>query len=471
MFAHLLQSSTPPPARVLACGDRLSETLRGIECEIPWQSPASAVVDTLNAAKYEVYRCICDHLGAPLPAKALTLKVLNLLLAKHHFLRRSMSVSSQPFGLVVDPSNGCGLACPGCVHSPRAEKLGLFHWNKDMLSGARATSFLERYGPCAVQAVYCNYGEPLLNPDTPRFIRLAKSYLLAVTLSSSLSLPRFDAEAYVASGLDYFVVSIDGATQPVYEHYRRRGKLDLVLSNVKKLVEARERMGKRTPVVSWHYLAFEHNLHEIPQASAIARDLGVDRFVLVPPFSVAWDEPDIRPVLRRQIIFEFGSDSKESIARNWNPFPDSLAAFAIERAFEAPWPADVSAGEEQPATEFGHTCHWLYRDIVMDAGGRVFPCCAAPRPDAPLTFANLRETTKDDLFNTTSYRLARLSFSNPEAYRSAYAQSGLNAEPYCAQCDWNQKATNVNATEVRHYLEAAGGDLFHGESLRLLADW
>ena len=31
--------------------------------------------------------------------------------------------------------------------------------------------------------MFCNYGEPLLNPNTPRFIALARSYLMRTALS------------------------------------------------------------------------------------------------------------------------------------------------------------------------------------------------------------------------------------------------------------------------------------------------
>ena len=72
----------------------------------------------------------------------------------------------------------------------------------------------------------CNYGEPLVNLETPKLVRAAKRYLLHTMISTNMTVPRFDAEAYVESGLDYMMVSIDGATQEVYERFRRKGDLD-----------------------------------------------------------------------------------------------------------------------------------------------------------------------------------------------------------------------------------------------------
>lgn len=202
---------------------------------------------------------------------------------------------SRPFGLIVDPSDMCRLACPGCVHSSRSEELKIFDWHKGALPEDRFSALLRLYGPYAIGVYFCNYGEPLLNLNTPALIRKAKSYLLGTALSTSLSVPRFDPEAYVASGLHFMVLSIDGASQPVYERFRRHGTLELVLDNVRGIVEAKRRLGKRTPALSWNFLAFEHNAHEIPRASRMARELGVDQFRVVNPFDVTWDDPEIRP--------------------------------------------------------------------------------------------------------------------------------------------------------------------------------
>ena len=113
---------------------------------------------------------------------------------------------------------------------------------------------------------------------------------MSTSLSTSLSVQRFEPHAYVESGVDFMVLSIDGATQPVYERFRRNGDLELVLSNVRRLVDAKRELRKRTPAWSWNILAFEHNAHEIPLAARMARQLGVNQFRVVNPFDITWDE-------------------------------------------------------------------------------------------------------------------------------------------------------------------------------------
>jgi len=273
-------------------GETAFSTLSKIDAELRQCQRADSAVAALERSKADLYARLSGRF-APVVAQALTLKVLNLFLARFHFNARSSLLLSRPFGLVVDPSNMCQLACPGCVHSTRLEDLKLFDWPSGTLSQECFSALLKLYGPYAIGVYFCNYGEPLLNLATPKLIRLAKTYLLGTALSTSLSIRKFDADAYVESGLDLMVLSIDGATQPVYEQYRRNGDIELVFSNIRKLVSAKRRLGKRTPVLSWNFLAFEHNAHEIPQAVRMAHRLGVNRFRVVNPFDVRWDDPNV----------------------------------------------------------------------------------------------------------------------------------------------------------------------------------
>ena len=75
-------------------------------------------------------------------------------------------------------------------------------------------------------------------------IRSAKNYLLHTCISTNFSLP-IDAEALVGCGLNFLFLSIDGATQPTYEKFRRGGGLDLCLDNVRRVLEEFEHAKKR----------------------------------------------------------------------------------------------------------------------------------------------------------------------------------------------------------------------------------
>ena len=57
------------------------------------------------------------------------------------------------------------------------------------------------------------------------------------------------------------------------------------------------------------------------------------------------------------------------------------------------------------------SCKWLYRSITLDASGRIFPCCAAPRPDMDLVFSQFEPGGTAEVYNSEKYQLARLAFA------------------------------------------------------------
>ena len=450
----------------------LDDVLAAIDAKITTTTSTKNVLATLDEWQSPLYRSL-ENSVAPLVAKALTSKIQNLFLSKYHFLTRGTSLLSSPYGLIVDPMNACQLACPGCVHSALSKAEKRFDWGPGILSETMFGDFMRRYGPYAIEAEFCNYGEPLLNPNTPKFIRLAKTYLMRTMLSTNIGVKHFDPDAYVNSGLDYMTVSIDGATQSVYEKYRRKGDIETVYKNVRSLVEAKKRLGKRTPTISWQYLAFEHNEHEINDAIKMAKQLGIDQIIVATPFDVSWDAPDVRPSKAEPRTILFRSDWFDETIDNWNPFPSELQAEAIEQEFASGWSQrladDSDAGIPDPNASPRHTCHYLYKNMVMDGRGRVLPCCAAPQPGMDLVFGDAK--SGEDVYNSEKYRLARLSFANPELYQVENAVNAPGPGPYCAKCEWNQEKAQIDSEHLVTYFHAVGHRVFNAASRAILSSW
>ena len=120
----------------------------------------------------------------------------------------------------------------------------------------------------------------------------------------------------------------------------------------------------------------------------------------------------------------------------------------------------MQAASDSPPSS-GHTCHWLYKNMVMDANGRIMPCCGGPRPDTNLVFARF-EGNGSDAFNSERYRQARTWFSDGAA---------LNDPPHCTHCEWDQTTVNIGSQEIRRYFRAADAAFFDNRSLGLLSDW
>ncbi|HOX23583.1 MAG TPA: SPASM domain-containing protein, partial [Elusimicrobiales bacterium] len=90
------------------------------------------------------------------------------------------------------------------------------------------------------------------------------------------------------------LISLDGITQATYAKYRRGGDLRTVLDNIRAVLAARKRLGLRSPHVVWQFLVFKHNQHELRDAVALAKELGVDQLMIkggyVPPEPALTDE-------------------------------------------------------------------------------------------------------------------------------------------------------------------------------------
>jgi pyruvate-formate lyase-activating enzyme len=177
----------------------------------------------------------------------------------------------------LEPTSVCNLRCPGCHatevmegRAPRRRTFFPFEKFKEMVDAIEIP---------VRQIAFCGYGEPLLNVDVPRMIAYAKSRLVPppmCSIDTNANIERLDAEALIASGVDLIRFALDGAFQRNYEQYRRRGKLDLALSFMRKVAAERDRQQQPTTLV-WKYVIFSHNdtLEELEHAIKLCAEMGV----------------------------------------------------------------------------------------------------------------------------------------------------------------------------------------------------
>ena len=177
----------------------------------------------------------------------------------------------------VEPANYCNLRCPLCLTSSITKSRP-----PALLPFETFQRFIDECGDYLLHLIFWNWGEPFLNPDLFRMVAYAKRKGIIVHTSTNGNIPLDDAqtEALVDSGLDSLVVAVDGATQKTYEQYRLGGRLDIVLSNIQKIIRIRSLKKAVSPVVNMRFVVMRHNESEIPQARELAQKLGVDYFSL-----------------------------------------------------------------------------------------------------------------------------------------------------------------------------------------------
>lgn len=310
----------------------------------------------------------------PRPAKA----YLNWIRSNYELWKGASTVHARPLKLTFDPANVCQLRCPLCPTGLRildrpagCADLELFQ------------SVLNEVGDYVFFLDLFNWGEPLLNPHLEEFIRRACARDIVCSVSTNLSLPLTNEriEALVRSGLHYLVVSLDGASEETYATYRRRGNFNLVCSNLRKIIAARQRLEVRTPFITWQFLVFQFNQHEVDKACRMAADLGVDRIV----FSAPCLQVD---------RFPLSSADRQEIAR-WAPTLPALRA-------------SHATGESHRRKR----CGWHYMSSAINWEGSVASCCTtfALRDDFS-TLGKTGERSYMEAVNAEAFRQVREYFS------------------------------------------------------------
>lgn len=405
-----------------------------------FESPNAAVffrsLDRFQQAAFGSLRRRYREPGGDSFCQIVALKAANAFAAGYHFRHRHAALVSRPMQLQVDPTNACHMRCPSCLHSANTAWSSRFDWPPATLGVPEFAEFCSEFGPFATTATLFRDGEPLLHRRFPEFVKLAKSHLLYTLTSTSLSV-RLDAEALVASGLDRLVASIDGASAGTYSRYRRGGDFGLVMDNLRALVQARKAHSSGKPWLVWQFLAFEHNAHEVEAAARMAREVGIDQFVVARPHSVEHDDPSIQVAEKAA----YGETVFAEI-RNWCGEEERLSvdcnADRIDARFHESWADryDATGAHEENSGAGGPACRWLYFSLTMDAARRVTPCCLPPMgPPEPrhLVFAKFDGKNAEEVVNSVDATLAR------RHCRSGSVQDAETRKPlpFCVTCAHN----------------------------------
>jgi len=69
------------------------------------------------------------------------------------------------------------------------------------------------------------------------------------------------------------------------------------------------------------------------------------------------------------------------------------------------------------------------------------------------------------------YRLARLSFANPELYQVENAVNAPAPGPHCARCEGNQDKAQIDNDHLITYFNAVGHGVFNAASRAILTSW
>ncbi|MEW6263556.1 MAG: radical SAM protein [Thermodesulfobacteriota bacterium] len=180
-----------------------------------------------------------------------------------------------------EPAYLCNLECEWCL----GQRSGNGASGRRLLSldlFEHVVKSLAHHGFRLKMGNICGVGEPTLNPDLWRQVKLVKDRLGGDILISTNGNGPFH-EGLVTSGLTKIKIAVDAVDQAAYERYRRQGSLAKALAFTRRVAETKARLGADHPLIIWQYILFNHNDsdRELRQWQQMALDNGVNKVRLV----------------------------------------------------------------------------------------------------------------------------------------------------------------------------------------------
>jgi hypothetical protein len=173
----------------------------------------------------------------------------------------------------VEVSGYCNLRCPSC---PNANFTTAQHPRGFITPDLFAAIAAKIRRECPADDIYIalyNWGEPLLHPELPRLVRLAREQGLLPLISTNL-LADADLDALIQSQPHWIRVSLSGLSSATYGKTHFPGDARKLIRNLRRLKTRWDALGGGFPV-HLYFHKYAGNLgKDRDRAQALARELG-----------------------------------------------------------------------------------------------------------------------------------------------------------------------------------------------------
>jgi radical SAM protein with 4Fe4S-binding SPASM domain len=275
-----------------------------------------------------------------------------------------------PISISFEPTTSCNLRCPECPSGLRS-----FSRPTGMLQRDFFSSTIDQLHHDLFYLIFYFQGEPYLNPSFLDMVRYAADKkIYTATSTNGHYLNEANARKTIESGLDRLIISIDGTTQEVYEQYRVGGNLEKVLEGARMLMHWKKRLKSKIPFVVFQFLVVRPNEHQLEEARALAKQIGVDAI---------W--------FKTAQIYDFENDPNQLIPLN--------SSYSRYRKTEN---GTVFKGQ------LANHCWRLWHDPVITWDGLVAPCCFDK--DASHRLGDLKQESFATIWRSDSYKKFRATF-------------------------------------------------------------
>ncbi len=260
----------------------------------------------------------------------------------------------------VEPSFLCNLECQMC---PR-----LIQGHSEGLMPPERFEKLVPLFPYLDAVVLTGFGEPFINPHLPDFIAAIRGAGARPCLSTNGTLlDETRAQAALDAGVQHVQFSIDAGQAETFERIRTGARWNRVIQNARRFHELRREGCFADVETGWVFILMRDNWRELPQAVALAAQIGFDLFTakLIERRELPYEcDQDIHDQQGRLLIdpveFQAVLDRARAIA-------DEAGMFFVVHEFFAGYAGACLADP--------------LRGVFVDWMGNVTPCCHLPVRD------------------------------------------------------------------------------------------
>lgn len=273
-------------------------------------------------------------------------------------------IGGMPISVSIEPTTACNLRCPECPSGLRAFTRPTGNLKQELFK-----HIIDELHQDLWALTFYFQGEPFINPGFLDMVRYASQRGVYTSTSTNAHfLHEANAEAAVRSGLSRLIISLDGTDQSTYESYRKEGTMSKVIEGAERIVKWKKKLKSLSPHVVFQFLVVKPNEHQIPEARALAKRIGVDDLWL--KTAQVYDPKDDHPLI---------------------PTQDRYARYRRN-----------ASGVWEVKNKLEDNCWKMWHSCVITWDGRVVPCCFDK--DAHHVLGDLRKNSFSDVWHSDAYR-------------------------------------------------------------------
>jgi MoaA/NifB/PqqE/SkfB family radical SAM enzyme len=299
-----------------------------------------------------------------------------------------------PYVVEIDPTTACNLSCPECISGMLL--------NQDSLQTQKLLETISELAEMGTKAViFIGGGEPMAHPSFSTILRHSDAHGLRIGITTNGTMIRRHIDA-VAECAFWTRVSIDAGRPETFSIFRPSRGNKHPLSGILRQMEALARVKRGKLGYSFLLLKRDEmdNIHEIAEATRIARDIGCDYIEIKPSMNadhtlIAWSKDELATIAEQLEASKSMETSTFSV----------LAPITLFRVLYL----GAATGELKQSKDY----HWCpathYRTVITPSGCYV---CPYHRGNPTKKYGDIRTQSFREIWNSDEFERV-LNNTNP----------------------------------------------------------